>query len=182
MVYWPCSYSSSHGSCANTRAGHSKGHQNEHGKIIGAGGYSSDFTSNSFREEWHDILKGEIRVQSDQRTKRLQEKPDLNEEEAVEQLHLEVMQNFYGGFLGGAAEFQSHATCLCCLRELPEHPLRCGHVLCTPCIHSYSSCCGKSLIAMYKCPLHAQTAVWDEPWPISIMPPLAGVRILCLDG
>ncbi|OCL07767.1 FabD/lysophospholipase-like protein [Glonium stellatum] len=180
--YWPCSYShSSHGSCANARAGHSKGHQNKDGKIIGFGGYTSDFTFNSFKEEWHDILKQKIGVQSKQRTARLQENPNINEEKAVEQLHLGAMREFYGG-LGGAAEFKSHATCLCCLRELPEHPLPCGHVLCTSCIGSYRSNHEKSSITMDKCPLHPQTTDWGEPWPISIMPPLAGVRILCLDG
>jgi hypothetical protein len=177
-AYWPCKFQNNQGSCANKKVGHSKGHQNWHGKIIGSGNYKSDFSSDTFKEEWHDILKKEMVQKSLNVNTIMQKDTNVIEEKVIEDLHFELMQVFYKD-LGGAGKFQSHATCLCCLGELPEHPLRCGHVLCTACIHSYSSSNEESSLAMDSCPLHKEETALEAPWS---MPQLAGIRIMCLDG
>jgi hypothetical protein len=74
---------------------------------------------------------------------------------------------------------------------MPEHPLPCAHVLCTPCVVTYSELDGKGkgiqssdkhLIRMDRCPLHPPHIRWTEPWFIKFKPDSAGVRILSLDG
>jgi hypothetical protein len=85
---------------------------------------------------------------------------------------------------GGATKFVSHTTCFCCLRELAEHPIPCGHVLCTACIKGYGKpheqLSGSFTIA--ACPLHEFEAVFPTPVEIYFKPPLAGLRILSPDG
>jgi len=109
--------------------------------------------------------------------------PAADEIDITTRLHLTNLNNFYH-HLGGAQGFISHATCFCCLRELALHPLPCGHVLCTPCIKGYgrphSGLSGSYTIAY--CPLHDRDAVFPTPLVVYFKPPLAGVRILSLDG
>jgi hypothetical protein len=109
--------------------------------------------------------------------------PPLNELDLVIGIHRVHAETFYQG-LGGAERFVSHQTCYCCLRELAENPLPCGHVLCTPCIKSY----GKPnanlpySYVMTSCPIHQSNTVFPTNFSVSFKPPLAGVRILSLDG
>lgn len=101
----------------------------------------------------------------------------------ITKIHLINVNSFYHR-VGGAQRFVSHSTCFCCLRELAEHPLPCGHVLCTPCIKGYgkphSELSGSYTVA--TCPLHDFDAVFRVPAEILFKPPLAGVRVLALDG
>lgn len=73
------------------------------------------------------------------------------------------------------------ATCFCCLMDVPEHPLPCGHVLCTACIRAYGKQ-AKSSIALVCCPLHRESTKWARPAIIKFKPVGAGVRVLSLDG
>jgi hypothetical protein len=181
-IYWPCEYSKNGERCANTMAGHAKGHQNEHGAIIGSGDYESTFLFALFHEGWSDILEEQMRKLSKEVEAILNGPGDVSEERAAETNHLRVIGHFYKG-LFGAEKFQSHAICLCCLREHPEYPLRCGHILCMACIQSFGRNRENVTFEMTNCPLHEQDTDWTkQPWPITIMPPLAGGRILCLDG
>lgn len=93
--------------------------------------------------------------------------------------HLGILQDFYSDN-GGASRFMSHTSCFCCLRELPEHPLICGHVLCTACVVSYAEPHDHGTYKLGFCPLHADDR--SEPSLITLKPALAGVRVLCLDG
>jgi hypothetical protein len=77
------------------------------------------------------------------------------------------------------------------LREMPEHPLPCGHVLCTPCVRTYSELDmkregmqqkDKNFIRLDRCPLHLRYLRFTDPWFLKFKPDLAGVRILSLDG
>ncbi|KAI9764589.1 MAG: hypothetical protein M1840_008318 [Geoglossum simile] len=159
--HWPCQFSNKRGSCVNSKAGHAKGHQDRRGGILAFGGYQSDFVLSTFEEEWHNMLEHQLVRQSNSVITKQQVNLSTNEERAVEDSHFELMQGFYRN-LGGATKFISHVTCLCCLMERPEHSLRCGHVLCTPCVHSYSSNPKKSSMEMDKCPLHAKETAWQD--------------------
>ncbi|EUC48828.1 hypothetical protein COCMIDRAFT_2285 [Bipolaris oryzae ATCC 44560] len=182
--YWPCTFSYRHRSrCVNVKALHSKGHQNKKGEIIGTGPYESDFTFSGFAKDWNRHLQNHLAQFQVELSSQLMETPSASEVDITTRLHHDNITTFYKR-LGGAQKFVSHLTCYCCLRELAEHPLRCGHVLCTPCIKSYGKPHTelKHSYAMASCPLHHYETVSSAHWPVHFKPPLAGVRVLSLDG
>jgi hypothetical protein len=180
-LFWPCEFQSKRGRCVNVQEGHTKGHQNEKGSILGTGQYMASFTWNSFEEEWLKLLQDKVQnVQDNINAKWLQNRR-LTASTITSQVHLQNMQDFYRR-LGGAQSFNSHSTCFCCLREMPEHPLPCGHVLCRACVTDYGSTANSSsLIELDACPLHPG-ASFRSPWKIKVKPDSAGIRILSLDG
>jgi hypothetical protein len=91
------------------------------------------------------------------------------------------MNKFYKD-LAPANHFISNSACFSCLRELPEHPLPCGHVLCTRCITSHGTTGTSGQVSLEQCPLHSSRQIFPEAWHIRLKPSLAGVRILTLDG
>jgi hypothetical protein len=117
------------------------------------------------RERMSKMMRGEIAIE---------------EKSAVAELHLERINEFYS-HLGALSNYNNHAACFCCLRELPEHPLPCGHVLCTLCVRSFAHKKNIETYAMDWCPLHKHEK-FDEEWEISVKPDLAGIRVLTLDG
>ena len=106
-----------------------------------------------------------------------------NELDAITDLHSHNVNHFFQR-LGGASNFVSHSTCFCCLRDLAEHPLPCGHILCSACIKHYGRQHAKvaELFTIDACPLHEFDTKFPTPWEIQFKPPSAGVRILSLDG
>lgn len=178
-IFWPCAFfHSKRGRCVNVKERHTKGHQNAKGQIIGSGPYESDFTWETFESEWLRLLtRNASEIQN-----KLHAQTD-NELLAITNLHHTNTNTFYRR-VGGAQNFISHSACFCCLREMAEHPLPCGHVLCTPCIKGYgrphNRIDGSYTIA--SCPLHSSDAVFPVPWEVFFKPDLAGVRILSLDG
>ena len=107
---------------------------------------------------------------------------ETTEEEAASKLHHQTMNEFYQR-LAPAEHFVSHTACFCCLRELPEHALRCGHIFCSACMRSYGSTKEKKgFICLKSCPLHSHATQWKFPFEIKVKPALAGVRVLSLDG
>ena len=97
-------------------------------------------------------------------------------------LHKECMGRFFRSYDGyNASRFISLTTCYCCLMEIPEHPLQCGHVLCTGCIKAYGYQYDSHSMLIDACPLHWNPR-FDRPWIIHFKPDYAGVRILTLDG
>ncbi|XP_014554875.1 hypothetical protein COCVIDRAFT_39346 [Bipolaris victoriae FI3] len=183
-LYWPCTFNYMHrGRCVNVKETHNKGHQNRKGIIIGTGPYESNFTFTGFAKDWSRLLESHLAKFQVELSSQLMQTPSASEVDITTRLHHANITAFYKR-LGGAQKFVSHLTCYCCLRELAEHPLRCGHVLCTPCIKSYGNPHNelKHSYSMASCPLHDYETVFSAHWPVHFKPPLAGVRVLSLDG
>ncbi|KAH0558950.1 hypothetical protein GP486_004425 [Trichoglossum hirsutum] len=77
------------------------------------------------------------------------------EEQTAPKVHQEAILRPFYKHLGGAHKYLSHSTCFSCLMTTPEHPLRCRHVLCTPCARAYGKPRGEHLIEVTECPLEA---------------------------
>ncbi|KAF2736521.1 hypothetical protein EJ04DRAFT_462876 [Polyplosphaeria fusca] len=182
-MFWPCGFSGKGGRCVNAQIFHQKGHQNEKGKIIGTGPYQSDFTWEVFADDWLRHLQSHLADFQAKVHTQLSRNASLTELLVTTDLHHANINVFYQR-LGGAQKFVSHSVCLCCLRELPEHPLPCGHVLCTPCIKGYGrpSESITSSYSMASCPLHEEDSTFPSPSEVIFKPTLAGVRVLSLDG
>lgn len=186
--YWPCTFENKNGRCSLVKAGHStKGHQRADGKILAPGDYSSEFDLDKTLRGWNDNLTRNIsEMQRQLESRRIQQSNELSYDDDDEQalaseLHSRQTRDFFDK-IGNVSHFVSHLACFSCLRELPEHPLPCGHVLCTPCVEAYGRRSGKSTILIASCPLHSSATRWVTPWEINIKPQYAGVRILSLDG
>lgn len=184
--HWPCGFSNKNGICALTEPGHASGkdHQSSSGTILGAGGYQADFNFEKTSSGWHNKLVSNIsEIQHSLEFRRKQAGKDGpydddNEQALAAEVHSARTKPFFD-LIGNVAQFISHLACFSCLRELPEHPLKCGHVLCTPCVEAYGYEPDKSVIKLRCCPLHPDHTRWATPWEINIKP---GVRILSLDG
>lgn len=183
-LYAPCGYKNPrYGSCCNVRSGHDpKGHQNRDGRIIGAGGYQCPFDPDEYFDSWVEQIKNELQHLQSQFSNLTHTLRERSDQEIAAELHLNCLNDFYR-VLGDSSRHVSYSTCFSCLRELPEHALPCGHVLCLPCGKSYGRAgASKQSIVMSRCPLHQREMLWDPPWNVFVKPPYAGVRILCLDG
>lgn len=186
-MHYPCSYISPDGTrqCMLVKARHQpKGHQDEKG-IIAAGDYQAAFDS-AFLPQWKSQLRAAIgSIQRDfqyelEQVSHSAEVPAIPEERIALDLHGEYLNQFFEA-VGPASSICSHATCFCCLMDVPEHPLPCGHVLCTACIRAYGKQT-RSNVVVPCCPLHIESTRWAKPTIIKFKPPGAGVRILSLDG
>ncbi|KAE8449132.1 hypothetical protein EG329_008516 [Mollisiaceae sp. DMI_Dod_QoI] len=183
-MYWPCAFRNAYGQCCNVKSGHNpKGHQNSTGKILAAGDYRSDFHFDDYADEWINNIRLNLEQIQQQVHEMMFRHASLTEPDAAAKIHRRVMNEFYKN-VGDVFQFVSHSTCFSCLRELPEHPLPCGHVLCTPCVKSYGRQAEKTVMKLDSCPLHVVETefVADFPWKIKIKPLYAGTRILSLDG
>lgn len=181
-LYLPCEFENSRGKCCIKRLGHdTKGHQNHLGKLLAPGNYQSSFQPQHFKQEWLATIRDhlqDIEARFDDQSHRCSH---LSNADIASEMHLQEINRFYYS-IGGAGGFLSHEACLACLRELPEHALPCGHVLCNPCALAYGKKIAPTAILLERCPLHHRETFWEPPWQISVKPPQAGVRILCLDG
>ncbi|KAK4626402.1 85/ calcium-independent phospholipase A2 [Fulvia fulva] len=186
-MHYPCSFISVDGTrqCMLVKARHQpKGHQDEKG-IIAAGDYQAAFDA-SFLPQWKTQLRSSIAtIQRDfqyelEQASHSEDMHAIPEERIALDLHGEYLNQFFEA-VGPASSICSHATCFCCLMDVPEHPLACGHVLCTACIKAYGKQT-KSTVSVACCPLHVESTRWAKPAVINFKPPGAGVRILALDG
>jgi hypothetical protein len=173
--FWPCEFRNGNGACINVKAGHNttKGHQRRDGRVIGKGNYQSDFSTDRFRPKFRDMIFNNLQ----QLLESL-----ITEAQDAASIHLELILKPFFEHLDGAKSFQSNSICFCCLMALPEHPLPCGHVLCTSCVRSYGSARRKYVIEMTSCPLELNGEYFEVPCQIILKPATAGVRILSLDG
>ncbi|RMY73507.1 hypothetical protein D0863_03837 [Hortaea werneckii] len=185
-MHYPCSFVSPDGRhCQVVKARHmAKGHQDDKG-IIASGDYETSFEP-GFATKWKQQLQGAIEAIHRDFTYELEEASHdenvqaIPEERIALDLHLEYINQFFEA-VGPAAAICSHATCFCCLMDVPEHPLPCGHVLCTACIKAYGKQT-KSTVSLSCCPLHREATNWVKSANIKFKPAGAGVRILSLDG
>lgn len=176
--YWPCSFHKYNVRCVNVSFGHGKGHQNAAGKLLATGYYVPSFDEYDDLYNWTKELDLELR-------KIQMAKNDLtsryNNESNTCTEHIENMKTSYK-LVGSAGDFRNHHTCFCCLRDIPVHPLTCGHVLCSACVHSYGEPRGRRSIEMLNCPICQAYNLESSSPIINFMPPLAGARVLSLDG
>jgi len=182
-ILWPCTFRSKRGEqCVNVKERHVKGHQNQRGSVIGSGPYESNFTYGNACAEWFHHLKTYLRGFQDKLQSQLM-LSKTDETVLVTKLHHAKTDEFYRR-AGGALKFFSQSTCFCCLGDLAEHPLPCGHVLCTPCVKDYGRPHDElsSSYIVWSCPLHNRDFGFHTPTEIYFKPPLAGLRILSLDG
>jgi len=176
--HWICEYGEGKNACVNVRQAHSsKDHQNALGSIT-PGTYMCSFKPESAMAEWIQQVSSWLdQLQVDREHNFSIANSTLIE--YTTKAHRTILQHFYSN-AGGASRFKSHTSCFCCLRELPEHPLLCGHVFCTACVLSYARPHGHGTYEFWYCPLHSDDSL--EPSLITLKPALAGVRVLCLDG
>ena len=167
----------------NTREGHAKGHQDRRGRPLGNGGYQSKFVADNYRRTWYRHLE-EILLNIEKNMKlggplsfAQQEGGEANR---AAEMHLQRINEFYRN-LGGAEKFLSNAACLSCLGDMPEHPLPCGHVLCSQCVRTFGFARSKTLFDLDTCPLHVHRR-WRSVIQVPLKPPRAGIRVLSLDG
>lgn len=184
--FWPCSYRDSLGrSCRNVKSGHSaKGHQDKDGKIIGLSSsrsYESSFSSSAYQNIWIDLIKKYLSI-CQQRLEQKRHSSQFKNLEAQDAFQLHLQDQLRDFFLGRASAYISMATCYCCLMNVPQHPLPCGHVLCTACVKSYGEPLKYSSVRIDSCPLHPDETRNLQPWVIRYKPDFAGVRVLSLDG
>ncbi|KAF2211774.1 hypothetical protein CERZMDRAFT_42792 [Cercospora zeae-maydis SCOH1-5] len=185
-MHYPCSFISADGTrqCMLVKARHNvKGHQDEQG-IIATGDYQAAFDA-EFLPIWKSQLTAAIQriardFQYELDTISSGDEPSVPEERIALDLHIEYINQFFEA-VGPASSMVSHATCFCCLMDVPEHALPCGHVLCTACIKAYGKP-QKSVIQVSCCPLHRESTHWAKPANIRFKPSGAGVRVLSLDG
>ena len=78
----------------------------------------------------------------------------------------------------GLESFTSYLVCVCCIVELPTEVLSCGHIICAMCAKEEAKSSSPQTIVDLTCPVCLSTAMWC---PMDL-PPLAGYRILSLDG
>ncbi|KAJ4391044.1 hypothetical protein N0V93_004658 [Gnomoniopsis smithogilvyi] len=183
-LYAPCAFvSSKFGPCCNMKSGHNpKGHQNKDGRIIGIGTYEASFDLQEFSERWIELIRKELQHQQSAFTDLNYQTRKLPEHDIAAELHLRVLNEFYRG-TADSSRYISYSACFSCLRELPEHALPCGHILCLPCVKAYGRPGpSKTSIVLSNCPLHQHEMIWDPPWNVFVKPRYAGVRTLCLDG
>ena len=180
--YWPCGFQRKGVRCVGVALTHdAKGHQSANGKVLATGSYEPSYSYTHELRNWFRELEAFVHEFQEIKDKRCLSRPDLNPDRITSELHSGNLQLFYGS-IGSADRFKSHSTCLSCLREIPEHPLICGHVLCTLCVKMYGVAKNKELIKLSRCPLDGTKETWSSSCHVSFKPPLAGVRVLSLDG
>jgi hypothetical protein len=180
--YWPCEYvHPGRGRCVNVRSGHTKGHQSASGKVLAGGAYESSFAFESFKE----YFRNEVYVFLDELLHNLPRNHSgdgrLEVKAAIDQHKTMIMKPFFAHVLKGNEKYDlsSHTVCFCCLFDVPEHSLPCGHVLCTGCLQAYGKVTKEHTVEFWECPIDGKKLGYT---PFYLKPTHCGVRILTLDG
>jgi hypothetical protein len=81
------------------------------------------------------------------------------------------------------AELKSYRSCFCCFMFMPEKVLACGHAICDFCVRRFGSTSseGRHNFEMPSCPLCGVQQPREKAI-FRLVPPTAGIRMLCLDG
>ena len=154
--------------------------------MFAIGGYQSDFTFQGYRQIFEDNVYYRLDGLLESLKEKKKEAREENEPQVAAEIHRDtVMVHFYEhAACGQANNFVSHTTCFSCLMHPPEHPLPCGHVLCTPCLCAFGRMDGSRYnIVIDGCPIESRLRPsLYGPWRMVLKPKSAGVRILSLDG
>lgn len=186
-LYCPCAFVSLDGTrlCKSVKARHrAKGHQDERG-IIAAGDYVSAF-DDTFAQNWMEQLRASIDdlhqtfTNALDRSAQASRDVESSEECIAFAIHVERLDRFYRS-IGPATWVRSNATCYCCLMDVPQHALPCGHAICDRCARASGDLKQSTLLVSW-CPLHPDVTRWAQPKVIKYKPRGAGVRVLALDG
>ncbi|GAB1318162.1 FabD/lysophospholipase-like protein [Madurella fahalii] len=188
---WPCEVRDpkTRARCVNTSFGHAKGHQSRNGKVFAAGGYESSFSFQQYRQTFLCSIYHSLQTIGAEVSEKVNSLC-ISELQAAAEVHQSIARSFFRVAdptekrSEGVGPLTSHSACFCCFFEPGEHPMLCGHVLCTPCVTSYGKR-GVSTeveVEMNGCPIGC-------PWPrrsksqiVRFKPKSAGVRVLSLDG
>lgn len=186
-LHLPCSYVSVDGSrkCLLVKARHYAGRHQDADGIIAVGDYDSAM-DHSFSQEWVEQLQSDIvrlhRIFTDliENEAQTRERASKSEERLAFEIHVDHLDQFYRSIVP-ASWVRSHSSCFCCLMDVPQHVLRCGHALCDRCVRVYASA-HAMVVRIHWCPLHPSEPHWTHPTVIRYKPRDAGVRILSLDS
>ncbi|KAI4204204.1 MAG: hypothetical protein LQ350_001395 [Teloschistes chrysophthalmus] len=184
--HWPCEYIKPGGGarCVNVRSGHgSKGHQLKNGKVLAVGNYMSHFSFENYRETFAFDVYSQLSESLTLLHLKMHDSREMEANVAAEIHASTVMKHFHLHTVkAGAESFISHSTCFSCLFEPPEHPLPCGHVLCTSCLRAYGRVTEKNVVELDGCPIESLSKPKHQTWKVVMKPPDAGIRVLTLDG
>ena len=182
--FWRCAYKDhKNRSCINYRCTHgTKGHQSEKGRILAVGSYEPAFPIERFFESWmKQIIDQLSEVEADFKERKSASRIDeaaSSDYEIVTKLHAQRLEALFSYRNG---KFFSLVTCYCCLMNIPQHPLSCGHALCDACVRDFGLRRDENVFELLQCPFHPQKK-FASPWTIVFKPMFTGVRILSLDG
>lgn len=167
VLHWPCMFmTSKHVRCVNVQAGHSKGHQNKEGKILGIGSYQCDLGYSELCAEWIASLQMHLQQQGNVAAS----EPYHD----VKSLHRLNVDTYYSQNGGVPEHIKLPSTCFCCLGEPAHHSLPCAHAVCTPCIKDYGAQSGPGTYYLVQCPLHVRSGTFNPPAIIQINQPTQG--------
>lgn len=200
LYHWPCQGRVNNLKCINMSRGHAKGHQNEKG-VFEPGEYEpkdginfahakKDFRNKIGRrvQELFDSLEAMKNRNRNLVTHNKHGFATHLHRESLRKLFTEYSDNHPPQDLGDKSRLSaafdtgliSHSACLLCLVGQARYTLACGHVICNPCANSFGVYHGKTLVEVQECPLDGKRST---PGTMIVQkPPLAGVRILSIDG
>ena len=176
--------------CVNTKNGHAIGHQSYSGDLLHDGFFvPGDFRAENFLKIIEEGIWASIRAVNTAQPSSRQEMRRL-----VASHHLGNLRRLRDK--GGLPKFEGRPeilndigrTSLCygCLNDRPEYVLPCKHVICAGCLVDFSDDPQISQVSgqydLPSCMICGATETVDWPYQNSILPDLAGLRVLSLDG
>ncbi|KAF7502349.1 hypothetical protein GJ744_006003 [Endocarpon pusillum] len=180
--YLRCSFKSKKGKqCINSRLYHEKGHQSESGRIVASGPFMSPVFVEDFHTEWLDMIRNHL-VDIEASVREIPTEANMtanNREKVAYELHRQSLMNFFGN---DPERIEGYYSCYGCLMEVPQHPLPCGHMLCTSCVQMLGHVTDKNTVTVDFCPFESRVSSNLTPCSIRFKPDFAGIRILSLDG
>lgn len=175
-----CTYVDNNGfRCVNTQRGHSKGHQNENGTLLGQGPFQSGEVGAAF-------FLSRLQTRITELLQRLDQCDGHQKRRAAQQMHRSLLQANTVFTRSKSATRSGRKTCLGCLLTQPSYELPCGHFLCTTCINIFDEAdrrtLSPSVLELRECFLCADKDARRWPVQLGFQPYLAGIRVLSLDG
>lgn len=177
-----CSFVSRSGNqCVNSKLSHGKGHQTDSGVIKAIGPFMDPPDLGDFESEWLNMTREHF-VQIEASAQEARTEAGMlssTREKVVYELHRQHLMRFFGNF---EHRMPGQYSCYGCLMEVPQHPLPCGHMLCTSCVRMLGRTTDKNTVTVDFCPFDNEVARKVNPCSIRFKPDFAGIRILTLDG